>query len=63
MADFKPIKGSKIGELAANFDIVLGRTPDERTLQPQADRRTAEPTIPTNRPTILEPIEEDRCER
>ena len=31
--DFKPIKGSKIGELAANFDIVLGRTPDERTLQ------------------------------
>ena len=33
MADFKPIKGSKIGELAANFDIVLGRTPDERTLQ------------------------------
>ena len=25
-----PIKGSKIGELAAQFDIVLGRTPDER---------------------------------
>ena len=32
MADFKPIKGSKIGELAANFDIILGRTPDERNL-------------------------------
>ena len=30
---FKPIKGSKIGELAANFEIVLGRTPDDRTLQ------------------------------
>ena len=31
MADFKPIKGSKIGELAAHFEIVLGRTPDERS--------------------------------
>ncbi len=28
--DFMPIKDSKIGELAANFDIVLGRTPDDR---------------------------------
>jgi protocatechuate 3,4-dioxygenase beta subunit len=28
--DFKPIKESKIGEFAANFDIILGRTPDER---------------------------------
>lgn len=27
MVDFKPIKDSKIGELAANFDIVLGVTP------------------------------------
>ena len=26
-ADFKPIKDSKIGECAARFDIVLGRTP------------------------------------
>jgi protocatechuate 3,4-dioxygenase beta subunit len=26
-ADFKPIKDSKIAELAAQFDIVLGRTP------------------------------------
>jgi protocatechuate 3,4-dioxygenase beta subunit len=34
MADFKPIKGSKTGELAANFLIVLGRTPDERTYLP-----------------------------
>jgi protocatechuate 3,4-dioxygenase beta subunit len=29
--DFKPIKGSKIGELAAHFEIVLGRTPDDRS--------------------------------
>jgi protocatechuate 3,4-dioxygenase beta subunit len=27
LVDFKPIKGSKIGELAAHFDIVLGATP------------------------------------
>ena len=31
--DFKPIEGSKIGELAAHFEIVLGRTPDERSSQ------------------------------
>jgi protocatechuate 3,4-dioxygenase, beta subunit len=29
-AEFTPIKGSKIGELAANFDIIIGRTPDDR---------------------------------
>lgn len=29
--DFKPIEKSKIGELSASFEIVLGRTPDERT--------------------------------
>lgn len=33
LVDFEPIKESTIGELAATFDIVLGRTPDERTLQ------------------------------
>jgi protocatechuate 3,4-dioxygenase beta subunit len=33
MADFKPLPGSKIGELTARFDIVLGRTPDEQVLQ------------------------------
>ena len=31
MTDFKPMKGSKVGELTAQFDIILGRTPDERT--------------------------------
>jgi protocatechuate 3,4-dioxygenase beta subunit len=29
MADFVPVKGSKVGELSATFDIVLGRTPNE----------------------------------
>ena len=33
MAEFKPVKGSKTGELAAHFDIILGRTPDERNLR------------------------------
>jgi protocatechuate 3,4-dioxygenase beta subunit len=29
MVDFEPIKSSKIGEWAANFEIVLGRTPSD----------------------------------
>ena len=29
LVDFEPIKDSKIGELAASFDIVLGRTVEE----------------------------------
>jgi protocatechuate 3,4-dioxygenase beta subunit len=33
LTDFRPLPGSRIGELAARFDIVLGRTPDERTLK------------------------------
>ena len=33
LVDFKPLKSSRIGELTANFDVVLGRTPDESTLQ------------------------------
>jgi len=37
--DFKPIKGSKIGELAAHFEIVLGRTPDERSFLPRGSGR------------------------
>ena len=35
MGDFVPVKDSKIGELACQFDIVLGQTPDDREL----DRR------------------------
>ena len=34
MADFRPIKDSKIGELAANFDIVLGKTPQDSDARP-----------------------------
>ena len=33
MTDFRPMHGSKIGELTASFLIVLGRTPDEQALQ------------------------------
>jgi len=29
LVDFKPIKESRIGELSARMDIVLGRTPEE----------------------------------
>ncbi len=29
LVDFAPLKGSKVGELAANFDVVLGVTPAE----------------------------------
>jgi protocatechuate 3,4-dioxygenase beta subunit len=36
MAEFKPIKDSKIGELAAHFELVLGRTPDEKTFAPKS---------------------------
>jgi protocatechuate 3,4-dioxygenase beta subunit len=38
MTEFTPIKGSKIGELAARFDIILGRTPDERASQSSRTR-------------------------
>ncbi len=29
MGDFQPVPGSKFGELAVHFDIILGMTPDE----------------------------------
>ena len=29
-ADFAPLKNSKIGELVANFDLVLGVTPESK---------------------------------
>ena len=34
LADFKKKKDSKIGELNARFDIVVGRTPDESVFNP-----------------------------
>lgn len=43
LADFKPVKDSKIGELTANFDIVLGRTPDERNLPRPGRQRPQKP--------------------
>ena len=41
LVDFKPMPGSKLGELSANFDIVLGSTVNE--LEPGAPRGTAPP--------------------
>ena len=35
LVDFKPFKDSKIGELSARFDVVVGLTPAE----PRDDRR------------------------
>src|SRR5206468_2905154 len=29
LVDFKPLPGSKLGELTANFDVVLGKTASE----------------------------------
>ena len=34
-ADFIPVKGSMVGEYNANFDIVLGKTPDDRERNPR----------------------------
>jgi protocatechuate 3,4-dioxygenase beta subunit len=39
LADFKPLSGSKVGELMAHFDIVLGRTPDESASAPTRPSR------------------------
>ena len=38
-ADFRPVPGSKIGELAASFEIVLGKTPDEVSMRRERTRR------------------------
>jgi len=34
LVDFKPLPGTKLGELSANFDIVLGATPNELEMGP-----------------------------
>ena len=39
MADFVAIPDSKRNELSARFDIILGRTPDERAFLPRETRR------------------------
>jgi protocatechuate 3,4-dioxygenase beta subunit len=38
MADFKPVPDSKIGECSCQFDIVLGRTPDESAFRPSSKK-------------------------
>ena len=38
LVDFKPIKDSKVGELSARFDIVIGRTPAERRADAEGER-------------------------
>ena len=44
LVDFTPLPGTKMGELAANFDIVLGATPNELELGPLRG------VAPANRP-------------
>jgi protocatechuate 3,4-dioxygenase beta subunit len=46
LVDFVPLAESKIGELSALFNIVLGRTPDERQLEGRGpdDRRPGGPS-------------------
>lgn len=34
MVDFEPLKGSKLNELAANFDMVIGTTPEDTERRP-----------------------------
>ncbi len=39
LADFKPLPESNTGELSCRFDIVLGRTPDEREIEGRGQGR------------------------
>lgn len=39
LADFKPVKDSKVAQLSAHFDIVVGRTPDETSFHTDRDSR------------------------
>jgi protocatechuate 3,4-dioxygenase beta subunit len=40
LVDFKPVKESKIGEFAAVFDVVLGRTPPEKSRETRRRNRS-----------------------
>ena len=42
LVDFNPLAGSKIGELTANFDIVIGVTTDEDQIKEQGQLRQSE---------------------
>jgi protocatechuate 3,4-dioxygenase beta subunit len=44
LVDFQPLPGSKLGELSANFDIVLGATANELEMGPLRG------VAPSNRP-------------
>jgi protocatechuate 3,4-dioxygenase beta subunit len=39
LVDFKPVKGSKIGELSARFEVVVGVTPSDRPEARKSRRR------------------------
>jgi protocatechuate 3,4-dioxygenase beta subunit len=39
LVDFNPLAGSRLGELTANFDIVIGITPDEDRMNEQDAKR------------------------
>jgi protocatechuate 3,4-dioxygenase, beta subunit len=43
LVDFKAVRGSRVGELQAHFDIVVGRTPNDPTERempkPKADKK------------------------
>ncbi len=49
LVDFKPVKESKIGELSARFDVVVGLTPAE----PGEDRRQVTPAVCVLFPNLL----------
>ena len=38
ICEYKPVEGSKIGELAVNFDVVIGKTPEDPE-EPRGRRR------------------------
>lgn len=40
VTDFSPLPGSKTGELQANWDVVVGKTPEDRQFQGRGGRRS-----------------------
>ncbi len=41
LVDFKPVADSKMGELAARFDIVIGQTPEDPKSNPSTSKRAS----------------------
>ena len=56
LVDFKPMKESKIGELAANFDIVMGVTPEDPPKEDDAPSKAAS----ANRKCAADAVSADR---